>query len=282
MVKQKRDVWLILIILSQTLVAIVMTSVIRTTDSIDVVKTWLPFWEFSILALALMSIAAIKNLYRNAQETIKTNLLKEHLHEMEMLMVVLQSQKHEFSRHLQALQSLIHLNRDQEAKQYIDGIAEDYWNTDEGVYIPHPALNKLVNSKLSLAKSQGIVFNISSINEFTGLKVEPWDLCSIMGNLLDNAIESALQSHEQPWVDVEFGYKTGYFIFYIRNNGGTIGKDEKERIFEAGYNRNNLLGRGYGLYIVRKLVERYGGTIEVFSDKETTFIVKIPEEEKSV
>jgi Signal transduction histidine kinase regulating citrate/malate metabolism len=259
-----------------------MTSIIRTTDSIRVVKTWIPFWEFSILTLALLSIVAIKNLYRNAQDTIKTNLLKEHLQEVEKLMVVLQSQKHEFRRHLQALQSMIHLNRDQDAKRYIDGIAEDYWNTDEGIYIPHPALNSLINSKSSLARSQGIDFNVSSINEFAGLKVEPWDLCSIVGNILDNAIESALRSDRQPWVEVELGYQAGFYIFCIRNNGDPIGKDEKERIFDAGYNRNNLVGRGYGLYIVRKLLERYGGTAEVISDKETTFIVKIPGEEKSL
>ena len=280
---QKRDVWVILIILSQTLGAVVMSSIIRASDNLRIVKAWLPFWEVLILVLALLSIAAIKNLYSNARETIKTSLMKEHLRENEILVTALQSEKHEFSRHLQALQSFIYLNRNQEAKQYIDGISENYCNTYEGVFVAHPALNNLVNSKLSLMKSQGIECTATSTCEFSLLQVEPWDLCTIIGNLLDNAIESALQDRVQPWVEVEFECQNGDFIFCIRNNGAIINKDDKERIFEAGFTSRESVGRGYGLHIVYNLVKRYEGTIEVFSNKQTTtVIVKIPEGKKSV
>lgn len=278
----KRDVWIILIILSQTLGVVVMSSIIRASDNIRIVKAWLPFWEVLILVLALLSIAAIKNLYSNARETIKTSLMKEHLRENEILVTALQAEKHEFSRHLQALQSFIYLNRNQEAKQYIDGISEKYWNTYEGVLIAHPALNNLVNSKLSLMKSQGIEFTVTSTCEFSLLQVEPWDLCTIIGNLLDNAIESALRDRGQPWVEIEFECQNGDFIFCIRNNGPIINNDDKERIFEAGFTSRESVGRGYGLYIVQNLMKRYGGTIEIFSDKQTTVIVKIPEGKKSV
>jgi len=281
-VNPKRDVWIILIILSQTLGVVVMSSIIRASDNIRIVKAWLPFWEVLILVLALLSIAAIKNLYSNARETIKTSLMKEHLRENEILVTALQAEKHEFSRHLQALQSFIYLNRNQEAKQYIDGISEKYWNTYEGVLIAHPALNNLVNSKLSLMKSQGIEFTVTSTCEFSLLQVEPWDLCTIIGNLLDNAIESALRDRGQPWVEIEFECQNGDFIFCIRNNGPIINNDDKERIFEAGFTSRESVGRGYGLYIVQNLMKRYGGTIEIFSDKQTTVIVKIPEGKKSV
>jgi len=281
-VNQKRDVWVILIILSQTLGAVVMSSIIRASDNIRIVKAWLPFWEVLILVLALLSIAAIKNLYSNARETIKISLMKEHLRENEILVTALQSEKHEFSRHLQALQSFIYLNRNKEAKQYIDGISENYQNTYEGVFIAHPALNNLVNSKLSLMKSQGIEFTMTSTCDFSLLQVEPWDLCTIIGNLLDNAIESALQDRVLPWVEVEFECQNGDFIFCIRNNGAIINKDDKERIFEAGFTSRESVGRGYGLHIVHNLVKRYEGTIEVFSNKQTTIIVKIPEGKKSV
>ncbi|PKM77279.1 MAG: hypothetical protein CVU90_08210 [Firmicutes bacterium HGW-Firmicutes-15] len=277
---RKRDVLVILVILSQTLVSVVMSQMIQASDTIKIVKAWLPFWEVLILALALLSIASINNIYNNARESIKTSLINAHLRQVEILMIVLQSEKHEFSRHLQALQSLIYLNRSQEAKQYIDGIVEKYWNTNDIVFISHPVLSNLVNSKLSLAKSQGIEFTIASTCDFSQIKVEPWDLCSIVGNLLDNAMESALLDRVNPWVEVEFEYQNGDFILCVRNNGATINKDDKERVFEAGFTSRDSVGRGYGLYIVQNLVDRYGGAIEVFSDKQTSILVKLPGEEK--
>ncbi len=277
---RKRDVWLILIILSQTLVATIMISIIKATDNINVIKAWLAYWEALIVALALLSIAAISNVYRSARESIKTSLMKEHLRQNENLMSTLHEEKHEYRRHLQALQSLIYLNRTQEAKQYIDGIAEDYWNKLDNVYIEHPELNSLVNSKFNLAKSRGIAFTLSSTCDFTLIKVEPWDLCSIIGNLLDNAIESALQDKRQPSVELDLEFQNRDFIVCVRNNGATINDEDIDRIFEAGFTSKESVGRGYGLFIVRKLVMRYGGEIKVISNKQTTIMVIIPGEEK--
>lgn len=112
------------------------------------------------------------------------------------------------------------------------------------------------------------------------MKVEPWDLCSIIGNLLDNAIESALQDKVHSWIEVEFEYQDGMFVFSISNNGATINNEDKERIFEAGFTTRDSIGRGYGLFIVKNLVEGYGGEIALFSDEQTTIMVKLPGEEK--
>jgi sensor histidine kinase regulating citrate/malate metabolism len=202
--------------------------------------------------------------------------MKEHLQENESLMTDMHTEKHEFRRHIQALQSLIFLNRIDQAKQYIDGIAETYWNTDQGVFIPHPALNSLVNSKLSLAKSQGIEFHVSTSDDFTSLQIDPWDLCSIVGNILDNAIEAALQDKEQPWVELELDHQNGEFMVAIRNNGATISRDDRQRVFEAGFTHKESIGRGYGLYIVQKLVSQYRGKVEVVSGQHTTLMVIIP------
>lgn len=276
----QRDVLSILIILSQTLVAVVLITIIQASDNTESIKSGLPFWEALIIALAVLSIIVIRDIYSKAQESTKIKLMKEHLQEHEILMTAMHTEKHEFRRHLQALQSLIFLDRIDQAKQYIDGIAETYWNTDQGVYISRPELNSLVNSKLSLAQSQGIEFQVSSSEDFASLKIEPWDLCSIVGNLLDNAIEAAVQDKKQPWVRVEFDYQNNEFMVFIRNNGAIISRDDRRRLFEAGFTSKESLGRGYGLYIVQTLVSRYGGKIEVVSSQTTTIIVRIPKKEK--
>ena len=115
-----------------------------------------PWANMAILLVALLSIAAIKQLEENSRNSQRVQLLKSHLQQVELLLKVLQSQKHEYSRHIQAIQSLVYLKRYQEIKEYIEGIAEEYWQMEEILYTSHPVLTGLLNSKRSFAESQGI------------------------------------------------------------------------------------------------------------------------------
>lgn len=276
--KRDRDVFVISVILLQALVIVVMNHMIRATDDINIIKRWLPIFELIVLILALLSIASIKSLEEYARERIKNSLMKSNLQQVESLLQVLRIEKHEFSRHIQTLQALIYLDRNAEAIQYIEGIAELHWNSDIIEFSGLPVITGLLNSKYNLACSQGIDFAVSSTCDFTNLAIEPWDLSSILGNLIDNAIEAALQDN-CPTVGVEFKHAGGNYSICIYNNGSIINKNEIEKVFEAGFTTKDSPGRGYGLFIAKTLAIRYGGEIECLSGKKTTFLVRLPDRE---
>lgn len=277
--KRERDIFIIIVIIMQVSIVVFMNNAIRVSPDIQTVETWMPFWEIVVLILAILSIASIHNIEQNAREQIQNSITKSHMQQIETLLHTLSLEKHEFTRHLQALQSLIYLNRIDDAKKYLDGIAEGYWQTDNIKYIGHPSISGLLNSKSNLAQSQGIQFSVSVDTDFAKLTIEPWDFCSILGNLLDNAIEAALLDQQQAKVKVEFKYESGNYVIYVRNNGASINADQIKQIFQAGYTTKNSVGRGYGLFISKTLAERYGGSIECFSHIQTTFMVRIPDKE---
>ena len=130
-------------------------------------------------------------------------------------------------------------------------------------YIDHPAIAALINSKSSVAQINNIDFAVAVKCDLSDINVPVWDLCSMLGNLLDNAR-----------VGVEFKYENGLYTIYIINNGSCI--TEPSRIFEAGYTTKGSEGRGYGLYIVNKLINKYQGEIEIINKPKTTIILKIP------
>lgn len=86
------------------------------------------------------------------------------------------------------------------------------------------------------------------------IRIPVWDLCSMLGNLLDNAIEAAVADPE-PRVGVEFKHENGFYVIYIINNGSPI--SDPSKVLEAGSTTKGSDSRGYGLYIVNKLVNKY-------------------------
>ncbi|MBO8158953.1 ATP-binding protein [Thermosyntropha sp.] len=77
-----------------------------------------------------------------------------------------------------------------------------------------------------------------------------------------------------PRVIIEFLYEDGYYWVYIENNGAVIA--DKAKIFEPGFSTKDPCSRGYGLYLVKILIDKYGGDIEVLSNRQTTVILKLP------
>jgi sensor histidine kinase regulating citrate/malate metabolism len=255
---------------------VIMNHIIRAGVDINIIKQWLPVFELIVLILAILGIVSIKSLAEHDRERIKSNLTKSNLQQVESLLQVSRTEKHEFNRHLQDLQALIYLNRNAEAIQYIDGISELHWSSEIIELSGQPIITGLLNSKYHLARSQGIDFAVSLTSDFANLAIEPWDLSSILGNLIDNAMEAALQD-KSPRVGVEFKHTESTYLIYIHNNGSVIKKAEIEKVFEAGFTTKNSQGRGYGLFIARTLVMNNGGKIECNSNKSTTFLVSLPD-----
>lgn len=256
---------------------VITNNFIKVSDDINKVKTLLPFSGIIILFLAILSIASIKNIEETAKERIKNDLTKSNFQQIETLLQILGSAKHEFIRHLQTLQALIYLDRNTEAIRYIEGISGNCGDSEFILFDGNPIITGLINSKSNLAQSQGIDFAVSPIGQMPNFVIEPWDLCSILGNLIDNAMEAALQDKFGPRVGVEFKRECGNYTIYVHNNGAKIKEEDHDKIFEAGFTDKSSPGRGYGLFITKNLVSQYGGTIELYTNNKTTFVVKLPE-----
>jgi signal transduction histidine kinase len=91
-------------------------------------------------------------------------------------------------------------------------------------------------------------------------------------------IQNAFQ-HAGPKVEVEIEVieEDEDVIIKIRDNGKGIKKEQKKKIFHKGYRRSELPGSGMGLYLVKLVIDRYGGSIHVEDNnpKGSIFVVKL-------
>ena len=102
---------------------------------------------------------------------------------------------------------------------------------------------------------------------------------NIVSNLLDNAIK---YSAGQAEVEIEASQEGGAFILSVRDKGIGIPKDKLAHVFDKFYrvptgNLHEVKGYGLGLYYVKTMVERHGGTVEVESEpgRGSEFVIRI-------
>jgi PAS domain S-box-containing protein len=99
---------------------------------------------------------------------------------------------------------------------------------------------------------------------------------SVFRNLLNNAIVH--NDEELPEITVSATVDDGAVRIRVADNGPGIPDDQKEQIFEEGEKGLDSEGTGLGLYLVRTLVERYGGVVRVEDNQPTgsVFVVALP------
>jgi len=154
-------------------------------------------------------------------------------------------------------------------------------------------VDKFINVKVDINASVENSINTLKGNypnfkfDFQKSKTKLFSFCDydktqqIIINILDNALKYSLNSDT---VEIKTGIKDNYNFISVKNFGSYIKKEDEKKIFEKFYRVDSYLkaktqGSGLGLYIVKTLVDKSGGYIEIQSDKEnlsTEFKVFIP------
>lgn len=194
----------------------------------------------------------------------------------------LRSQTHEHANRLHTLYSLLELGRPDQARDLIAQSLDDR-GTGEGLATAaeaEPALDALMLAKASQARERGVSIELrNEVDAPTGLPAQ--DLVTLMGNLLDNALDAVTDPAVAPadrWVEAEARREGAWLILQVADGGPGPGPQDRERIFELGYSTKPAgpQGRGMGLALVRQTARQLGGDVELAVDSGTVFTVEIP------
>ena len=197
--------------------------------------------------------------------------------ELEQFNRMLREQRHDFKNHLQVISALLEMEEYDEAQNYVRKITSDMRLVGRAMRTAQPAVNALLSAKYLLCENKGISFQLDITAKLINMPTEPWEICRVLGNLIDNAVEA--QETEQvknPVIHVDIHEKGTVIVMTVFNNGTTIPDSLKEQIFLADVSTKGE-GHGMGLAIVSSIVERCGGTVSAEStDAGTTFTVMLP------
>jgi len=194
----------------------------------------------------------------------------------------LRSQTHEHANRLHTLYSLLELGRPEQARELIEGTL-DARGTGTGLAKAaeaEPVLDALMIAKASQARERGVTMDHrNEVDSPTGVPAQ--DLVTLMGNLLDNAIDAATDpalGPEERWVDAEARLEGRWLVLQVADGGPGPSAEDLERIFELGWSTKPAgpAGRGVGLALVRQTARQLGGSVELARDSGTVFTVELP------
>jgi len=234
-----------------------------------------------VLILLLVPTVAVGNfrIMQHAWRVLsfreQTQTMNDAIEQSQQLNRRLRAQRHDFANHLQVIQSLIQLEEYAQAEDYIRQVSRDIQVTGQVLRTSMAAVNALIAAKTAQAKERGLHMEIRGSASLEGLAMEQWEMCRVLGNLLDNAFDAAVQSHA-PWITLDLAEGQGMLQLRVANGGPPIDEQAAAHLFEPGFT-TKAEGQGMGLYIVRSTLEQYGGRVQVSSNaRETVFSVTVP------
>jgi two-component system CitB family sensor kinase len=205
----------------------------------------------------------------------------------------LRAQTHDFANRLHTVSMLIQLGDTDAAVDYIDAVSRDRSQLDSTVLtrINEPAVAALLIAKTSLARERGADLTLSAESSLPRVdETLSMDLVTVIGNLLDNAID-AVTATETRLVEVDIRAVTtgddgplpallSEVRVSVRDSGPGVDSALNDRVFEAGVTSKPRAGdgadHGFGLAIVRLVATRRGGQVAFRNDDGAVFTATLP------
>ena len=212
--------------------------------------------------------------------------LAEVLRELEGVRSVtdaLRAQAHEFSNRLHTIVGLVELGRLGEAVRLSTEDAVVHQELIEALLgrVGDPTLSALLLAKAVVASERGISLRISDDTLLVDEIDDPHDLVTVIGNLVDNALDAvaAGPTNGGRWVDVGVRAEADEIVVRVHDSGPGVDAADLGRLFEEGFTTKepgNQPMRGLGLALVQQVVRRQGGEISVTSEAGAVFTVRLP------
>jgi len=215
----------------------------------------------------------------------KTELLRvtEELSQVKEYADALRAQTHEYSNKLHLISGLIQLESYEEAIRFITHESDGHINHTRLIMkeIPDPLLGGLLLGKLNRANELKVELQIDPQSSFRDVPaaIDRYLLITILGNMIDNAMEAVLSPGATAKRVHVFLTDIGEdLLIEVEDFGPGIPDEYAERIFEIGFSTKAHKNHGYGLYLVRQALEQLQGYVTYTRNSfgGTIFTIAIP------
>ncbi|MGP4075876.1 DcuS/MalK family sensor histidine kinase [Halobacillus sp. K22] len=216
------------------------------------------------------------------RDKTEVNQLAEQLTGVRLYAESLRAQSHEFKNKLHVMLGMVELESFEEVKSYMKRLVDHQVHEADIITnkMKDPVLAGFMIGKLSYAREQNIRLSVNCETVIPASLDESvtHELVTVIGNLIDNAIES-LDGREEKRINLVLSYVDELLEIEVSDTGGGIEAQQQTEIFQKGMSTKGE-DRGYGLHLVQASVESLEGSVELESEtgKGTTFRVIIPYE----
>ena len=184
-------------------------------------------------------------------------LIETHYREVDNMYRQMRRWRHDYRNHIQTMKAYASVKDWNAIVDYLDLLDDDLTHVDTVIKTGNLMTDAILNSKISLAKAKEINVVVDAYVPVK-LKSSEIDLCCILGNLFDNAIEASLKlPKEERMIRIYMDMKNTQL--YISFTNFTAGKKMKK--INNRFKTTKGEGHGLGLVNIDTIVERLDGYI---------------------
>lgn len=209
-------------------------------------------------------------LYKTLNEKKKSEIKTSFNPLINDLMGKLKANEHEYKNHLNTIWSIAQVTASEDIKQklqeYISNIVDDTEEFSMLLNVENTIIKAVLYNKGQRAEKLGVKYTYNVRSNFKDIFLDNSELTVILSNLLNNAIEatSVIKKKE---LEVFIEEDNKYYIIDVKNRTEGLKVEDLSNIFKMGYSTKGE-GRGYGLYNVKSIVDKYRGKIQMSLDDD--------------
>lgn len=188
-------------------------------------------------------------------ERFQSELIEKQVREIQNMYRQVRGWRHDYRNHINNMKIQLANENYGELEAYLDQLAEDLDTVDTVIKTGNVMADAILNSKLSVAEKMKVKINVKA-NIPENLLLSDVELCSVLGNMLDNAVEACSKlPEEERFLRVYIGKLKGQLYLSVQNSAGDVRK-------EKGYYLSTKEGEhGYGLFRIDRVAKKYGGFV---------------------
>ena len=270
--------WIIIVLSVCISVSIIVISiyVINSMQENDLmIYMWLVIVAVIVIDMILIYlIFQVDQKYVNEKELLQlqqqSHMQKQYMDNVRLMDEQVRKLRHDMSNQLNVVNTFLEENNYDKAREYLKKYVGQAITKERFVNTENDIVNAVINSKILYCKNNGI--KIHTTVQKTMKKIDDIDICSLLGNLLDNAIEAELKLEQADrYIVLEILIEDAAMSIFLKNR---IAGPVLENNTDMGTTKLDFKNHGFGTKIISKIVRKYNGFLD-YSEEDGFFCCNI-------
>lgn len=189
-------------------------------------------------------------------ERFQSELIENQIRETRNMYQQVRGWRHDYRNHIQNMKIQLSGKNYAALDRYLDQLADDLNTVDTVIKTGNVMADAVLNTKLNTAVGLSIRTNVKAgVPE--GIPLTDVELCAVLGNLLDNALEACERLPEsERFLRVYIGNLKNQFYLSVQNSAGAVKKSGGKYVTTKSGDSH-----GYGIFRIDRLTKKYGGYV---------------------
>ena len=194
-------------------------------------------------------------------ERFQSELIEKQVREIQNMYRQVRGWRHDYRNHINNMKIQLSQENYDGLSDYLNELADDLDTVDTVIKTGNVMADAILNSKLNVAEKMNVQLNVKA-NVPETLPMSDVELCSVLGNMLDNAVEACgTLPEEERFMRVYIGKLKGQLYLSVQNSAGKVRKEKGSYLSTKEDASSSTKLHGYGLFRIDRVAKKYGGYV---------------------